>query len=239
MLTISYSGKSKPSALALAEAGNGEVELVRRSSPAVDINWGRNVANSQLNPNINNSVNKRVMRELFKEHGVPMPKLVRGFDYRDPDSGYTFPIIGRPDQHSKGRGLWKCYTVEDTLRAMQGTRKKKAATHFMEYIESDREYRCHVFKGKSIRISVKVFNEDGTYTTGKPGDIKLRKVREAAKAALEAVALDFGAVDILARGDKNQEVFVLEVNASPGLGGTMPQLYVDTFNKWKEGEWDE
>jgi D-alanine-D-alanine ligase-like ATP-grasp enzyme len=109
----------------------------------------------------------------------------------------------------------------------------------MEFVESDREYRVHVFKGKSIRISEKVFDGTGKYTTGKPGDIKLRNVREAAKGAVQAVGLDFGAVDILARGSENQEVFVLEVNAAPGLGGSMPKLYIDTFNRYKNGDWEE
>lgn len=234
MLKIAYSGCSKPSALALAEAGE-DVMLVRRSSPPVDINWGRNVANSELNPNINNSTNKRKMRELFKEHGVPMPKLWTEAEACEAYiSGKTPPLIGRPDRHTKGRGLWKINSITQLNRALLGRRRKRAATHFMEYIESDREYRVHIFKGKSIRISEKDFDSDGKYTTKKPGNIHLRNIREAAKNAVQALDLDFGAVDILARGENNREVFVLEVNASPGLGGTMPQLYIETFRRWKE-----
>lgn len=238
MLTIAYSGKSRPTALKLAEAGE-DVTLVRGSGQAVDVNWGRNVANSQLNPDISNVTNKRVMRELFRDHDVPMPTLYNtNVDDLINMEEIVFPVVGRPDQHSKGRGYWKCTTLGQLLAAMRGTAKKRAATHFMEFVESDREYRVHVFKGKSIRISEKDFDNDGKYTTAKPGDIKLRRVRDAAKAAVEAVGLDFGAVDILARGEENEEVFVLEVNAAPGLGGTMPQLYIDTFNSWKNGEWE-
>lgn len=229
MLNIVYSGKSRPSAEKIAQESE-DINISRTSNG--DVNWGRARANTALNPDISKTTNKRLMRELFKEHGVPMPEL---YQVANPLwGGFRFPVVGRPDRHTKGRGLWKCYSQADIIRAVRGTRRKKAATHFMEYVEADREYRVHIFKGKSIRISEKIFNEDRTYTTGKPGDIKLRKVREAAKLAVEAVGLDFGAVDVLARGPDNDQVWVLEVNSAPGLGGSMPRLYAETFLKWKE-----
>jgi glutathione synthase/RimK-type ligase-like ATP-grasp enzyme len=229
MITIAYSGRSSPTAFKLAE--EGDIGLVRRSLPEVDVNWGRNRANSKLNPDISNVTNKRVMRELFAEHGVPMPRLIT-----EPEAYSGYPFIGRSEQHMKGRGLWLIRSHEDVRRAKLGTRKKRPATHFMEYVEAEREYRVHIFKGKSIRISEKGYTDETKkeYTTRKPGDIKLRRVREAAKLAVEAVSLDFGAVDVLARGPNNEDVFVLEVNAAPGLGGSMPRLYADTFRQWKE-----
>lgn len=241
MLTIAYSGRSKPTAEKFAELDD-EVEITRHSGPQVDVNWGRNVANATLNPDISSVTNKKRMRELFREHNVPMPQLVDWDDLaKDLHDGVQRNVIGRPDKHSKGRGLWRVTNLKELFMATKGTAKKQAATHFMEFVESDREYRVHVFKGKSIRISRKEFKEDGSnkYTTAKPGDIKLRRVRDSAKMALEAVGLDFGAVDILAKGEENEEVFVLEVNAAPGLGGSMPQLYLDTFKKFKDGEWED
>lgn len=230
MLHIVYSGRSKPTALKLAQE-NEDINISRTNDG--DINWGRARANTKLNPDISNVTNKRIMRGLFAEHDVPTPLLM--------DVGEAMQavlagkeVIGRPDQHTKGRGLWRCKTAVDVKKAITGTRRKKAATHFMEYVESDREYRVHVFQGKSIRISEKVFNEDKSYTTGKPGSIKLARVRDAAKLAVQSVGLDFGAVDVLARGADNAEVWVLEVNSAPGLGGSMPRLYGETFRKWKE-----
>lgn len=235
MLNIVYSGKSRPSAELLAQESE-DINIARTNDG--DINWGRATARTTLNPDISNVTNKRVMRELFTEHDVPMPRLM--------DVGQAIEavlagkvVIGRPDRHSKGRGMWRCRSVADIKRAITGTKRKRAATHFLEYIESEREYRVHVFKGKSIRISEKDFDEEGKYTTAKPGAIKLARVRNAAKLAVESVGLDFGAVDILARGDDNAEVFVLEVNAAPGLGGSMPRLYAETFLRWHRGEWDD
>lgn len=227
-MILRYSGKSSPSALLIADAWSG-IELVRHGAGG-DVNWGREKADTELNPDITNATNKRVMRELFEERGVPMPKLYYCPGYAI-DQGIT--IVGRPDRHMKGRGFWKCETREDVLKALKGTKRKKAATHWMEFIESDHEYRVHIFKGKSIRISEKKAGESGAtshgdYITIKPtGNVK--HVRKAAKKAVKALGLDFGAVDILATEDK---CWVLECNSSPGLGGSMPALYAKVFKEW-------
>lgn len=229
-MILRYSGKSAPSAQLIAAEWDG-IELVRHGAGG-DINWGRERADTKLNADITNATNKRVMRELFKEHDVPMPKFYSGVADIE-----RMPVVGRPDKHMKGRGYWKCDTMEDLLKAIRGTKRKKAATHWMEFIESDHEYRVHIFKGKSIRISEKKAGltgetSHGDYTTIKPtGNVK--HVRKAAKKAVKALGLDFGAVDILATED---ECWVLEVNAAPGLGGTMPKLYAETFKKWYEKE---
>lgn len=238
-MTLTYSGKSRPSARLIYDelVKTGDTHALNRGS-AGNINWGRNYADTDLNPDISNATNKRVMRELFAEHDVPMPKLY-GRNLSETGENWKFPIIGRPDHHMKGRGFWKINNFDDYARAIRGTRRKAAATHFMEYIpNAEHEYRVHIFKGKSIRISEKKYEDNDVpiyrkeYTTIKPtGNIK--HVRKAAKAAIKALDLDFGAVDILATDD---QCWVLEVNAAPGLGGTMPKLYAETFTKWEEGE---
>lgn len=234
-MIITYSGKSKISAKKIEEQGFAHI-IARRQNEG-DVNWGRATADTILNPDITNSTNKRVMRQLFAEHDVPMPRLIK--TYQDTSIGQAldylvdvrFPIVGRPDKHMKGRGYWLCNNMHDVQRALRGTRRKKAATHFMEFVESDHEYRVHIFMGRSIRISEKKFTGENfhDYTTIKPtGDIK--QVRRAAKQAVDALGLDFGAVDILATNDG--KAFVLEVNAAPGLGGSMPALYAKVFKEW-------
>lgn len=231
-MIITYSGRSRPTALVLADEDE-DISLNRGSEG--DINWGRSSANTRLNPDISNATNKRRMRQLFAEHDVPTPvtwtpQEVLSFS----TNSYAWPLVGRPDNHSKGRGFWFCRNMNDVRRALRGTRTKRAATHFMEYIDAPREYRVHIFDGMSIRISEKIFHgTDGNhklYTTGKPQH-PIKHVRKAAKQAVEALGLDFGAVDILANDD---ECWVLEVNAAPGLGGTLPRLYVENFNRWCE-----
>lgn len=231
MLKISYSGTSKPSALAIA-AQSEDTTLYRNSTEPVDINWGRAHANATLNPDISTVTNKRVMRQLFADNDVPMPPLVSDDEMSSVNwhNAEPFHLIGRPDKHSRKRGYWDCRTAEDLRKAWRGTRKKKAATHFMHYIEHDHEFRVHVFLGKSIRISEKQFIDGNKYVTIKP-TIDVSHVRKAAKKAIKAVGLDFGAVDVIATAD---EAWVLEVNAAPGVGGSMPKVYAETFEKWKE-----
>jgi glutathione synthase/RimK-type ligase-like ATP-grasp enzyme len=227
-MVICYAGKSAISANAIAD--EDEEFFTHRGSDG-DVNWGRASANTSLNPDIGNSTNKRIMRELFAEHKVPMPQLYSVEDV-DNDSFDSYPVVGRPDTHSKGRGFWLCHNRSDVKKALRGTRKKQPATHFMAFVESEHEYRVHIFDGKSLRISEKSFflDENGhkDYTTIKPtGEVK--QIRKAAKRALKATGLDFGAVDILAT---DNACWVLEVNAAPGLGGTMPSVYATAFRKW-------
>lgn len=228
-VVICYSGKSRPSAQRIVDE-NDSFEMVRGSRGAV--NWGRAKANTRLNPDISNATNKRGMRILFQNEGVPMPQL---FTRLEAESAIRFgnTVVGRPDHHTKGRGFWLCHSIEDIEKALRGTRRKKAATHFMEYIDAPHEYRVHIFKGKSIRISEKRFYLDETghrvYTTIKPtGNVK--GARAAAKQAVAALSLDFGCVDVLA--DDSDNCWTLEVNCAPGLGGSMPKLYSKVFKEW-------
>lgn len=232
-MIICYSGKSRLSANLIADEDD-DIMIVR--SGQGDINWGREKTNARLNADISNCTNKRRMRELFESHDIPMPKYY-GPNLSETEHEWRWPIVGRPDRHMKGRGFWLIKNFDDYIRAIQGTRRKKAATHFMEYIESDREYRVHIFKGKSIRISQKLpggtgSTAHGNYTTIKPTGY-YKHVRKAAKQAVAALDLDFGAVDVLATDDR---CWVLEVNAAPGLGGTMPKVYAKAFNKWYKDE---
>ena len=237
MVKIVYSGLSAPSARYISEQSD-EIQIAREH--VGDINWGRNYAQTALNPDTSNATNKRVMRELFTQHEVPMPRLMT-FDEALEHVASGGVVIGRPDRHAKGRGFWKCDTERRVEIAARGSRKmpkKKPATHFMEFISPERapkEFRAHIFKGRSIRISEKDHVAFHDYTTVRPSVEDRTVLREAAKRAVAALGLDFGAVDILASED-GQEAWVLEVNTAPGLGGSMPRVYAETFLEWKRGE---
>lgn len=241
-ITLGYSRQSMPSALRIAEASEGQITAVHGNG---QINWGRRYSTGELNSDISKAVNKREMRELFAEHDVPSPQLYDPLDARlglntgDIVGGM---LVGRPDYHTRGRGMWMVRDLGDLDRALRGTRRKMAATHFMRYIsmeEAPKEFRVHAFRGKSIRISQKHFTEDRKdYITVRPDEDLPRKfLRQAALAAVGALGLDFGAVDMLASDDQTR-VWVLEVNCAPGLGGSMPRVWAHTFIRYMEGEWD-
>jgi glutathione synthase/RimK-type ligase-like ATP-grasp enzyme len=241
-ITLGYSQASAPSAARIAEASGGRIVAVRGDA---QINWGRRYSTG-LNPNITKATNKRVARELFRDAGVPAPVLmdaewmIRHMQQLSPtDDASGIMCVGRPDFHTRGRGFWRVDDLDTLNRALRGTRRKAAATHFMEFIDAPKEFRIHVFKGKSIRISQKAFTDDRKdYTTVKPDpELPKKHLRHAAIAAVEALDLDFGTVDMLASDDQ-QSVWVLEVNCAPGLGGSMPRVWAETFISYMEGEWD-
>ena len=225
-MVITYSKRSRIGAMALKEQDDA-ISIARRDYG--DINWGRAMANTRLNPDISNATNKRRMRELFVKHGVPAPKY---YGYLLP-LDVKFPVVGRPDSHMKGKGFWLCKNWYDVHKARKGTKKKAPATHFMEFVDAPREYRVHVFRDKSIRISEKAHTAFHVYTTVKPTH-NVDHIRRAAKQAVKALGLDFGAVDVLA---DNDNCWVLEVNTAPGLGGSTPRVYAEAFKKWEKGEW--
>lgn len=95
-----------------------------------------------------------------------------------------------------------------------------------------REFRVHSFKGRSIRAGVKQPREgfaqphewvrswDGGWRISYDGATIRQAHRDIAHAAVNALGLDFGAVDIGERADRS--LVVLEVNRAPGLeGGTI------------------
>ena len=223
-LILCHSRMSRPGAEAIAAASDGRIVITR--TPHGDVNWGRASASTSLNAYTALATNKHRMRLRFAETGVPAPQLF------DLESEAPPVMVGRPDRHTKRRGFWLIRNQRDLDRALRGTSRKLAATHFQEFITAAHEYRAHIFMGLSIRISEKDTAAPAgsrRYSTVKPtGDV--RRVRSAAKDAVAALGLDFGAVDVLALEDGTP--YVLEVNTAPGLGGSMPLLWAETFLQW-------
>lgn len=109
------------------------------------------------------------------------------------------------------------------------------------------EYRLHIFKGKSIRAGVKVKREGFERTAHawvrsfdagwkiKYDEFKSKKaMRELAVRAVEALGLDFGAVDIGKKADGTY--LVLEVNRAPGASDGTCETYARAIEKWVRGE---
>jgi glutathione synthase/RimK-type ligase-like ATP-grasp enzyme len=115
-------------------------------------------------------------------------------------------------------------------------------------ISNKGEYRVNVFNGDIILYQKKSrrVNEDGEVETaeGEEADVRnlasnwvyrtgklksLERVENLAIDAIEALGLDFGAVDIIM--DNDGEVYVLEVNTAPGLGNTDSiEAYVEAIS---------
>lgn len=125
---------------------------------------------------------------------------------------------------------------------------------YTEYFKNDKEYRIHVFNGKVIdevqkksmsseRMAEKgiVKTEDSQYIRNlkkawsfcRQGVVAEDIVKETAIEAVEALELDFGAVDI-AYNSETKECKVLEINTAPGQkrGTTTHMRYVRAISEY-------
>jgi hypothetical protein len=114
---------------------------------------------------------------------------------------------------------------------------------FTKYIKKTHEYRVHVFMGVTIDVQRKmrrldvpdeqvnwqVRNFDNGFTYGREGVSSDERLETIAEDAVDAMGLDFGAVDII-YNEHNDTYSVLEVNTAPGLQGTTLQKYLECFS---------
>jgi glutathione synthase/RimK-type ligase-like ATP-grasp enzyme len=206
-------------------AGVLESKLEELDYCGQEINWGYSGSSKTDTINkpeaLRNAVNKRIALEILDEEDVPTLLI-------DLDDYTPWPILGRPDEHSMGRWFYICYDRHDVRRAT--SRRRHAATHWQRYLTDFREFRVHIVDGESIKISEKVGG--GNYHRGAtfqyPEDFSHKKaLRSLAKDAVEALELDFGAVDIICKDD---EMFVLECNTAPRL----TDEYSDTLERYAQ-----
>lgn len=192
MFVIAYEARCRPSGRALAEQlrvqkssiniRQGSARFLRSQSkrlqPTAIINWGSLEVpvscDILLNPPelVRELSNKRTSRKLFLAKNVPSPKLF-------PNAGSVtekdLPVIGRSSYHRQGNHFWFCESLAEVQRAA-----RSGATHFLEYLNSTREYRVHctlrpgslgkaradreIEDVRSIKISEKVPAEDNDFS---------------------------------------------------------------------------
>lgn len=136
------------------------------------------------------------------------------------------------------------------IRIVEKEGELQDAPLYVEYVPKTQEYRVHVFQGKVIdiqrkarkkdvpdeKVNWKVRNLDGGFIYARdfaPEDLPADMTAKAC-ATVDALGLDFGAVDIVFNKQR-QTSYVLEVNTAPGLQGQTLDAYVKAF---KEAGWD-
>jgi glutathione synthase/RimK-type ligase-like ATP-grasp enzyme len=133
-----------------------------------------------------------------------------------------------------GKGIFIC-TKEDEV-AMP------AASLYVKYIPKKEEYRLHVhnkrvfFIQKKMRkldvpdddVNWKVRNHQNGFIYANKDVAVAQEACNNAIAAITALGLDFGAVDII-WNEKQDKYYVLEANTAPGLSGVSVEKYVEQF----------
>lgn len=235
------------SAKALSEALGGKVLKVenskwkpRKNDGSVVINWGSTKLDVDKYPtiilnypaNVATASNKLLAFQTLKDAEVSIPvftsnqeearKLIR--------EGKKVVCRTKLSGHS-GEGI---VIVEEEDQLVD-------APLFTEYLPKKQEYRVHVFRGKAFFIQRKARNReipddqvDWKVRNHQNGFIYAHKdvqypdgIKELAASAVDAIGLDFGAVDIVV--SKQNMMFVLEVNTACGLEGTTLEKYRDVL----------
>lgn len=210
------------------------------------INWGdstcpytdADVKNGKVLNNalaIKTAANKLSAFRVLKQAGVSVPAFATGAE------GVTWSgttVARHKLTGHSGEGIEIC----------PDPRTLPDAPLYVEYVKKKDEYRIHVVGDEVTTIQRKGLRSDFTgepnwqVRNHKNGFVFVRNgdnggsvavpesVLEAAKAAIAALGLDFGAVDIVV-STADKKPYVLEVNTAPGMEGSTIQEYADAFQK--------
>lgn len=240
---LPYKTGSK-SAKALATALGGKVLKIENSSfksrPGdVIINWGNsNCPDFLYSTNINCMPLSSAASKLnfFKLMEVENSDIIPPF-WTEPEAipDEAFPVVCRTilNGHS-GAGIHIASTRDALV----------PSPLYVKYIKKQEEYRVHCGKRDSDSVTIavqrkarrlchdfpnwQVRNHANGFVYVREGFTAPEAVVQAAHRALQAVSLDFGAVDVIWNAHE-QRAYVLECNTAPGLSGTTITDYRDFF----------
>lgn len=178
--------------------------------------------------------------EVFTEKQATHPNTLSEIDVE--------PLIARKVKHSKGKDILVCRTAKQVYNALNKDRE-----YFTKLVASDTEYRVWVYRKRVLTVYEKRLTEPKKNTGfGRnrrhgwtfhrlPSEQIPEAIRRVSIAAVAALGLDFGAVDVLGkwidRDHTNVTPTVLEVNTAPGVSDEHRSAIVKLVNrvsKWAE-----
>lgn len=207
------------------------------------INWGCPpqrpwVPTKRLNEkrNVMLAVDKLDAFKKFKEAGVTIPAFTEN---------YNDALKWSADKRVVGRSLLRSFEGKGIIVTPAGAPPAKADAEgrrvllWTRYVPKKEEYRVHVFNGVAIDIAqkkrrqgVKINNEVRSWRNGwvfaRDGIDPPDGIGALGVSAVQALGLNFGAVDIIWNEKKNK-CYVLEVNTAPAIQGTTVERYADAI----------
>lgn len=189
---------------------------------------------------VNKAANKLTTFQILTRAGIAMPEFTTDISVAQNwlHSGAT--VMERHElRGNSGAGI-RIVNLDDP----DMNSNLLAAPLYTKFINKSTEFRVHVFNGQVIDYIEKKkvpsdrrpanFNRyisslscGWVFTRSNISNIA--QVREQAIRSVNALGLDFGAVDIVFY---NGNSYVLEVNSSPGLKGTTLVAYANAINRW-------
>ena len=235
-----------------------EGSIWRGKEGDVLINWGRSAAHNAFNgvakvlnnpAAIHNASNKVKSFQCFAraaenpDINLPMPMnttdRVTALQWlRDGSDVVVREVV----QGHSGQGI-NIIKAADARQYIVGDVAFPGAPLYTVYVRKSQEYRIHVMNNEAFFVQRKarkmdvpnenvnwqVRNLDGGFIYANV-DVEVDDVaKQIACNAVNALGLDFGAVDILQT--KAGKFYVLEVNTACGLAGTTLDKYAEAFQK--------
>lgn len=112
---------------------------------------------------------------------------------------------------------------------------------YVKYVKKAFEYRVHVFKGRVIdvqekrkrsnfqgEINTKIRSYNNGWVYCREEVSPPEQLLSVSVSAVNALGLDFGAVDVI-WNNRQQQAYILEINTAPGLEGATVQRYATAF----------
>lgn len=220
MIRLAVAHGCKPTGAILEKMLLDAGVAVGGANPEAVVSWGVRL-NTNL-PTLNSMAGGRTKYEeleVLAKAGVVVPWFCRSNDWNL--ALQHLPVLGRKFNHRGGRDI----RLVRTRKGVVVVAEKR--DFFTEYIENDREYRVQIYRNAHLGTYEKVLlrPEEKIRMVGRNhrngygfqlrvgAAIPLDAVL-AAKKAVVALELDFGAVDVIRR--VNGQFYVLEVNTAPG-----------------------
>lgn len=202
------------------------------------INWGNTQWNIPVAARVYNkpqhvavAVNKLDSYHALQDAGVLIPEFTTDIETARKWAEKSVVMCRKLLEASGGKGIVVAQKPLDIVPAKVYTR----------YVRKKREYRVHVFQGQVIGFKRKIKHKDievedafirshdnGYRYICDPANPPTRATLDAAIAAVRALNLDFGGVDI-AWVEKGDKPYVLEVNTAPGLTDMTGDWYAQAF----------
>lgn len=252
---IKIFGKGKSAKLLAQELGAKRGVRYPYDKETFIVNWGRIADFSGYYNVLNRNLvgNKHEEIKLLDTLSVPYWDNIQGFT----ESNLDFPVLLRKKNHTQGKDIIFIENLQEFKNALTicnesnicichksncNIRTKIDYDFIVKYIYKKKEYRIHIFKDRCLGIARKL-HQDPNYDVTKDIvwsydngyrhcfiDQECPQLYELGRRAVDALELDFGAVDIILGMDG--KYYILEVNTAPGLIPERVKLYANEIRKW-------
>jgi hypothetical protein len=197
-----------------------------------------------MDKKLNKVLNRRIVFDKFvqfekmRKAGVPTPRVLSWY-HREENYPGGIRWIGRLCSHERGVDIRGPFSTSGMWEEINTGRSDFG----VQLIEKTREFRVHSFLGRSIHLCEKVPDSQAhraeiawgndqcswKFVTDRSEAWKQR-IRKLAHKAVSSLGMDFGGVDIIE--DKEENLYVLEVNSAPWLYENTLRAYSEAIEVW-------